>query len=290
MTPFVEMTGLLPDVRVLAWDETRNDSGSHKQRAAELVVRHASEDGYKRVVVGSCGNYGLAISVAASEANLEATIVIPAGSNAVATRAREWGATVKQIDGGYEDAVRQSKLLAAAGRAVDGNVDGPYATEIMRALAKIGYDLADHLAGPPGAVWLPLGNGTTATALATAFERLRWKTPIVGVTSLGNNSILSSWPRTTHTPLPREGVAVTAAREALVNWCSLHGQAALDALHANGGQVMGAVDTELVAAAKALTRWAIAATPAGAAGVAGLLAEHARFSSRLPQVAIVTGR
>lgn len=285
----MRVDGLLDGIRLLVKDETRNVSGSHKERAALAVARRAAAEGHRRVAVGSCGNYGLAVAVACRAVGIAATVVLPRGWSGLARTVRRLGARVMLIDGCYEDAVAASRQVAADEGTADGNVDGPYATTVQRALGQIAYELREVLAEPPRTLWVPLGNGTTVTAIGCAVIEMGWPTKVVGVTSTGNNSILASWPAVVHTPIPPEALAPTRECAPLVNWCALHGDAALRVLHATGGFVVGVDDEQLLQARAGLACYRVAASPAGAAGVAGASALLAT-TSVTTHVAILTGR
>jgi len=217
-------------------------------------------------------------------------VVLPAGWGGLGARARALGAEVEFVAGGYEHAVYASKALATAWRVADGNVDGPYAAQVARALAQIVHEIAEELPVWPEVVWVPLGNGTTIAAIGAALAVLGWTTRVVGVTALANNSILASWPGVCHRSLEPHEVAASPAREPLVNWSALHGQAALDVLHAGRGIVVGVTDRQLVDARDLLGCYGVPASPAGAAGVAGLVAYGNRLAAGGTHVAVLTGR
>lgn len=295
----VDVTDLVSDVtgspvpavaRVLALDETAGGTTCHKQRAADAAVHAAAGDGYRRVTAGSCGNYGLVVARAAAAARLPATIVVPVPFTADPGLMIGAGARVLRIGTAYEDAVAASHHLAATSVAMaDLNVDGPYAAVVASAHAAIVEEMAGLPGGPAAAVWVPVGNGTTLAALASALLQRGWPTRPVGVTSQGNNSILGSWPHRTHRPLDPASLAPTPSNEPLVNSGALHGQATLDVLHATGGRVAGVPDVALDTAALILRRAGLRVSPAGAAGFAGLLAAARTGLTRGVHVAILTG-
>jgi threonine synthase len=290
--PAVTVTGRVPlAVRsVLVLDLAANQSGSHKLRAATGIIAAAVRDGHRHVAAGSCGNYGLAVAIAARDAGIEATVTLPAGWGDEGATIRSLGARVEVVDGGYEDAVAASKRTTARDGSADANVDGPFAVSGTHALSGVVDDLANIVAQPPAVMWVPLGNGTTLAALHAGIARRGWRTVLIGVSSTGNNSILTSWPSTTQALLDPAAIHVTEANEPLVNWAALHGNEALDALHATRGAAIGVSDTALLAASDVLAAIGIPATPAGAAGVAGLMTpgEHTKRSGL--HVALVTGR
>jgi threonine synthase len=286
-----ELAGALAGVRVMVMDETRNESGSHKQRAARAVVHAAAADGYHLVVVGTCGNYGLAIAVEARRAGMVATVVMPGdwGEPQHDRLMRALGARISHVDGGYEDAVAWSKVMAADGMIADGNVNGPYAHHVIQSLSGIAREIIGALGAAPTAVWVPLGNGTTVSAVGSV-PAVAATATVVGVTSQGSNSILASWPGKLHAPLKPGSVTTTRIREPLVNWAALHGQECLDVLHGGAGLVVGVTDEQLIAAQRLLRDHGVVASPAGAAGIAGLQAHASRSPLGGTHVAVVTGR
>lgn len=272
------------------WDEADNPAGSHKQRAADAVAEAVVGDGWGRIVVGSCGHYGVAVALAASRRLLAATVVLPRSAEALAGRLRTVGAEAVVVPGGYEDAVAASRTLAVELGAADGNVDGPYALIVRRALGQSALELLFALGGtPPVSLWVPLGNGTTLVALAEALRGAGALVPLIGVTSAGHNSVLASWPDRTHSTLGPDTVRMTDARAPLVNWDALDGQDALDVLHATNGAAVGVDDASLIGASNRLRRDGLDVSPSGSAAVAGMMAYPDRLGAGV-NVAVLTGR
>lgn len=284
------VTQLVDGATIHLWDDSDNPAGSHKHRAAEAVCDAAVREGRTRVVVGSCGHYGVAVALAAARRPLAATVVLPQSAEALTGRLEAAGAHVVVVSGGYEAAVAESRSLATGLDAVDGNVDGPYAPLVRQALGRTALELLGALGGAPlGSLWVPVGNGTTLVAFAEALRHAGVSVLLVGVTSAGHNSVLASWPERKHTTLPPGSVRMTAARSPLVNWDALDGQAALDALHQANGAVVGVEDAALIGAANRLRRDAVLVSPSGAAAVAGMMTYPERLGSGI-NVAVLTGR
>jgi len=176
---------------LLAKDESGGVS-SHKARAATTLVRCAVLAGCRGITVGSCGNYGQAVATACRPAGLEATVVLPASYDVDDEPIRAAGAMVIREGATYEDAVSISKELAARSGFADGNLDGSLSGPVRAALARIALELRLALPGPPSAIWVPMGNGTTVAAIGGIVLDLGWPTRVYGVSSTGNNSILAS--------------------------------------------------------------------------------------------------
>lgn len=270
-TPLIDVSRLAPGVRILVKDETRYVSGSHKEPAARAVIARAVAAGFRHVVIGTCGNYGLAMATATRDAGVACTVVLPDGWSDGVAYMRDAGATVRFVPGGYEDAVADSHRLAAVDDdAIDGNVDGPYADAVFGGLGLVVDALHEVLDQEPTQLWTPLGNGTTAVAVCRRSREFDWRTAVNGVGSSNNNPIVTSWPGP-YEMLPPGDVVATDHNRPLVNWHALHGTDALAAIARSGGTASGVDDAELVAARSALEPFGAEPTAAGAVALAGLL-------------------
>ncbi|MEU6496572.1 pyridoxal-phosphate dependent enzyme [Streptomyces sp. NPDC046984] len=289
-TPLIDVSALVPGARVLVKDETRYASGSHKEPAARAVVARAVADGHRHVTIATCGNYGRAMATACQAAGVECTVVLPAGWSDGGEAMRAAGAHVHLVDGSYEDAVDESRRLAAIGDCVDGNVDGPYVEAVLEGHGVVVSALRAALPEPPAALWLPVGNGTTALAVRRQLELLGWDTVINGVGSAGNNPMVTYWPGP-YRPLPPESVTTTDHNQPLVNWHALQGDEAMAAIAATGGTALGVDDQELCDARDMLAAHGAFPTAAGAVAMAGLL-RTACFEGLAPglHVVVLSGR
>ncbi|MEU3795531.1 pyridoxal-phosphate dependent enzyme [Streptomyces fructofermentans] len=284
-TPLIDVSALVPGARVLVKDETRYASGSHKEPAARAVVAQVVADGHRHVTIATCGNYGRAMATACHAAGVECTVVLPSGWSDGGEAMRAAGARVHLVDGSYEDAVDESRRLAATGDCVDGNVDGPYVEAVFQGHGMVVSALRAALLEPPAALWLPVGNGTTAIAVWRQLQFLGWNTVINGVGSAGNNPMVTCWPGPYRT-LPPQSVITTDHNQPLVNWHALQGDEAMTAIAATGGTVLGADDRELCDARDALAEYSAFPTPAGAVALAGLL-RTARSQGLMPGTHVV---
>lgn len=284
-TPLIDVSALVPGARVLVKDETRYASGSHKEPAARAVVARAVADGHRHITIATCGNYGRAMATACQVAGVECTVVLPTGWSDGGEAMRASGAKVHLVDGAYEDAVDESRRLAATGECVDGNVDGPYAEAVFEGHGVVVAALREALTEPPAVLWLPVGNGTTAIAVRRRLEQHGWSTVINGVGSAGNNPMVTCWPGP-YRPLDPETVSTTDHNQPLVNWHALQGDEAMAAIAATGGTVLGVDDKELCRARDALAAYGATPTAAGAVALAGLL-RTASTASLAPGVHVV---
>ncbi|WP_107656829.1 pyridoxal-phosphate dependent enzyme [Nocardia suismassiliense] len=288
-TPLIDAGELVPGTRILIKDETRYASGSHKEPAARAVVSRAIADGYRRVVIATCGNYGRAMAMACAAAELACTVVLPAGWSDGGAFMRDVGADVHLVPGSYEDAVDESRSLAAEDGSVDGNVDGPYVDAVFDGHGVVVHALRLALPEPPAALWIPVGNGTTIIAVHRQLQAVGWPVPINGVGSAANNPVVTSWPGE-YRMLPPDDVVTTDHNQPLVNWHALQGPEAMAAVAATGGAIFGADDTELLAARDLLADHGAKPTPSGAVALAGLLGQARRTPLTGTHVVLLSGR
>jgi threonine synthase len=164
------------DVGCRTWwkDETRNPSGSHKDRALSVSLTMARADGVRDVVVASAGSTALAAATYAARAAIGCTIVVGAdAANERLVPMLALGARVLRLtEGSVDDAL---DLVAEIGREaglrdVSTRRSGdPWGTEGPKTIAhEIGRDL-----GAPDWVIVPIGGGGTVAAVWRGFEELR---------------------------------------------------------------------------------------------------------------------
>ncbi|GAA3776605.1 threonine synthase [Plantactinospora mayteni] len=270
----VDVSALVPGARVLVRDESRYVSGSHKQPSAHAVVARARALGYDHVVITSCGNYGRAMAVAARAGGLHCTVLMPSVGNDGGAGIRRLGAKTVLVDGTYEEVHDETPRYAARLGAADGNVDGPFAEAVLAGAGDVVEELDRELAAPPATLWVPVGNGTTLAGIGRRVQALGWPTVLHGVSCLGHNPVVTSWPGE-YTPLTPERLVTTTVNMPLASWHSLHGPAAMAVLRETGGQAHGVDDDAMVKAAAILGDHDLRPTPGGAVAFAGLLAHAA---------------
>ena len=86
-------------------DDTRNPSGSTKDRASLLVVAKAMEYGLPTVAAASTGNAATALAAVAAAAGVRAVVFVPASApRAKLVQMLSYGAEVLPVDGSYDEA------------------------------------------------------------------------------------------------------------------------------------------------------------------------------------------
>ncbi len=281
--------------------EGGNPTGTQKDRIAFAQAMDAMRRGFDAITVATCGNYGVAVALAASMAGLECTIYIPEGYHT--KRIQEManaGAQIIRARGDYENAVRVSRERAQSEEIYDANPGGDNTALQMQVYGEIAYEIYDELRDAPALVTVPVSNGTTVAGIYKGFLSLyrRGKTSRVPRIAVGSAHDKNPIVRAIVKNLPRcddlepQKVRETAVNEPLINWHSIDGDYALEAVRRTGGWASYASDKGMLSYAKLLSeREGLNVLPASTAGLIVLVEHHRK--EPLPAdryVVILTGR
>jgi threonine synthase len=281
--------------------EGANPSGTQKDRIAFAQVLDATRRGFDTITVATCGNYGAAISQAASMAGLRCIVFIPAEYQSKReVEMTERGAVIERVPGDYESAVEFSRQRAEEQELYDANPGGANLDLQLRAYGSIAYEIYDELRDAPAAMAIPVSNGTTLAGVYKGFLSLyrRGKTSrmprMIAGSSYQKNPIIRAWLTGTEQceDLRPESIHGTPINEPLINWHAIDGDLALDAIRASGGWAAHASGKALMAQAKKIReQQGLNPLPASSAGLFALLDRHRKEA--LPgdrYVALLTGR
>jgi threonine synthase len=281
--------------------EGGNPTGTQKDRIACAQAMDAMRRGFDAITVATCGNYGVAIALAASMAGLDCTIYIPEGYHT--KRIQEMvnaGAKIIRAPGDYENAVRVSRERARAEEIYDANPGGDNTALQLQAYGEIAYEIYDELRDAPAVVAVPVSNGTTVAGIYKGFLSLyrRGKTSRVPRMAVGSahdknpivRAILKNLPQCDD--LEPQKVRETAVNEPLINWHSIDGDHALEAIRRTGGWASYASDKSMLSFSRMLReREGLNVLPASTTGLIVLVEKHRK--DPLPgdrYVVILTGR
>ncbi len=281
--------------------EGGNPTGTQKDRIAFAQAMDALRRGFDSITVATCGNYGVAIGLAASMAGLGCEVYIPEGYHT--KRLQEMnsaGVRIVRVAGDYEAAVKASRERALRDEMYDANPGGANTLIQLRAYGEIAYEIYDELRDAPAAVAVPVSNGTTLAGVYRGFLSLyrRGKTShmprMVAGSSFGKNPVIRAFIKNSPRceDLEPARIRETLVNEPLINWHSIDGDHALDAIRLTGGWAANASDKGMLTAARLLReREGLSVLPASTAGLIVLMEKHRRI--QLPgdrYVAILTGR
>jgi threonine synthase len=277
-------------------DDTRNPSGSTKDRASLLVVAKAAEYGHRTVATASTGNAAAALAAVAAAAGVRAVVFVPAGApQAKLVQIASYGARIVPVDGTYDDAFELS--LAACERFGWYNRNtalNPFTIEGKKtASLEIAGDLAPDEAD---AVVVPTGDGVIVAGIAKGFADLAragliHKAPrLIAVQPEGSSAIVAALRAGAAAVEPLQHAA-SVADSLVVNAPRNAAMALADIRASGGGGVAVSDDAILDAVLHLAATTGVFAEPAGAASLAGLHAalEEGLLARDERVVLLVTG-
>jgi threonine synthase len=229
----------------LKW-EASNPTGSYKDRGMTVAVSRALEAGAEAVICASTGNTAASAAAYAARAGLPALVLTPSGAVAGAKLAqtRALGATVLEVRGSFDDALRAAQELADRGTHVLVNSLNTDRREGQKTAV---FEVVEELGDAPEAFVLPYGGGGNTVSYAQGLGELGLETPIVSVESAERS-------RTMATAI-RIGDPVHAA-----------------AVRESGARVVAVDDDELVRAWRALaSQEGLFCEPSSAASIAAVM-------------------
>ena len=281
--------------------EGGNPTGTQKDRIAFAQAMDALRRGFDTMTVATCGNYGVAVALAASMAGLRCIVYIPEGYHT--KRIKEIssaGVQIIRVPGDYENAVLTSRKKAESDELYDANPGGDNTALQLKAYGEIAYEIYDELRDAPAVVAVPVSNGSTLAGIYKGFLSLyrRGKTSrmprVFAGSSHGKNPIVRAFVKNTihcHDLRP-ELVRETAVNEPLINWHAIDGDHALLAIRGTQGWASDASDKAMLTCSRLLRNLeGLNVLPASTAGLIALLDYHKKYA--LPgdrYVAILTGR
>jgi len=281
--------------------EGGNPTGTQKDRIAFAQAMDALRRGFDTITMATCGNYGVAIALAASFAGLKCRICIP--ENYHTNRIKEMtelGADIVRVAGDYETAVAVSQELAEKNEHYDANPGGGNTVTQLRAYGQIAYEIYDELRDAPLVVAAPVSNGTTLAGIYRGFLSLyrRGKISrmprIVAGSSYRKNPIVQAFLKNMPTceDLNPQQIHETSVNEPLINWHAIDGDIALEAIRQTRGWATDASDKAMLAYSKLIReKEGLQVLPASTAGLIALM--EAQQKEPLPgdrYVVILTGR
>lgn len=281
--------------------EGDNPTGTQKDRIAFAQVYDALRRGFDTICLATCGNYGVAVSLAAHLAGLRCIIAIPKtyhterGSEMVSL-----GAEILRLDGDYEKVVSDSSALAIKNEWYDANPGGANTALQIQAYAQIAYEIVDELGDAPKYCAVPVSNGTLLAGIYRGFAGLYKRGKIfripkmIAASSTRKNPIIQSFKLGLDNcrDLSPEKIRETKYNEPLINWHSFDGDEALYALRESQGEAFNISDQKMREMSSLLVKKeGLRILPASTAGLIGLLELDAKIDFEPDRyVAVVTAK
>jgi len=282
--------------------EGENPSGTMKDRASYACLKLAKCQGYRNLVIASCGNFGASFVHVARIFNIDTHVYIPEGYHTLRIREIEdEGGVVHWVPGTYEEVVAFSSKEADRMGWFNANPGVKDNTEAsLAAYATISYEIHKSLEYTPDVIAVPVGNGTTIAGIYSGFKVLHEdggiaKVPLmIAASTPGGNPVVDCFLKGERKikELEPSKITETEYNEPLVSWRSLDGQQALDSLWGSKGWATYVPDDTLLAFSEMLAREeGIEVLPASASSLAALVDfVKNRFMSEMTYVAVLTGK
>lgn len=159
--------------------ENLQRTGSFKVRGATYkVLTRREEIGPKGVVAASAGNHAQGVALAAAQAGVEATIVMPEWASISKQEATAaYGGKVVLEGQSLGDCLGKAKELADSGMTFIPPFDDP---DIVTGQGTVGLEIVEDLP-EPDYVFVPIGGGGLCSGVASAVKALSPNTRVVGV-------------------------------------------------------------------------------------------------------------
>jgi threonine synthase len=261
----------------------------------------AMRRGFDTITLATCGNYGVASSLAAYLAGLRCQVFIPESYHT--RRIQEiidLGAEVIWVKGDYEHAVEASKKYAEKHEYYDANPGGDNTVLQLKAYGEIAYEIYDELRDAPGMVAVPVSNGTVIAGIYKGFVSLYRRGKIsripkmIAGSSYRKNPIIQSYllNKEACEDLVPEHIRESKINEPLINWHAYDGDYALDAIRQSEGWAGEATDKEMTYFARLIReKEGINVLTASTAGLVALVEKHRKeILDNERFVIVLTGR
>lgn len=281
--------------------EGSNPTGTQKDRIAFAQAMDAMRRGFDAIAVATCGNYGVAMSLAASLAGIRCLVYIPERYHTKRIKEmQDLQAEIVRVPGDYENAVLISSKEAELHGYYDANPGGINTPLQLKAYGEIAYEIYDELRDAPVLIAGPVSNGTTLAGVYRGFLSLyrRGKTSrmpkFVAGSSFRKNPIVQAFLKNKERceDLNPQSIRETLVNEPLINWHSSDGDHALQSVRLTHGWAGNASDKQMRELSKQLReKEGLHVLPAATAGLVALLEAHRKeplIGDRY--VAILTGK
>lgn len=275
-------------------DDSRNPSGSLKDRASVLAVMLATSMGIKTIATASTGNAAAALACMSAGSSIHCVIFVPTNaSREKLAQIRVYGAEVIEVEGGYDEAFAACHIACKNNGWYNRSTGiNSYMSEGKKTVAfEICEQMQWHV---PDRVFIPVGNGCIVGAVYKGFHELQLmgcidRIPkIVGVQATGGDFMYHAWKLGTGLQNTKVIPAHTLASSISVA-LPRDRIKALRAIEKSGGEFISVSDQQIFKAVVDLAQNAgVFAEPGAAAAYAGAQ-KWGVFNSNETAVVLVTG-
>ncbi len=275
-------------------DDTKNPSGSFKDRASIIALIYAMESNKKVVVGASTGNAASSLAALSASLGMKNIIFIPKSAPiAKVAQLLIFGANIIMVDGNYDDAFELSLKATEEFKLYNRNTGyNPFTREGKKSVS---FEIIEQLDfNIPDYIFVPMGDGNIISGVWKGFKDaykigLIDKLPVlIGVQSENSSAIVDAFNEN------RDIVKVTATTiaDSISVDFPRDGYAALKSLKESNGIGIKISDKKILEAQSILAKYrGIFAEPAGATSFAGLIysIEKNLIDKNKVSVILVTG-
>ncbi|RQP21341.1 threonine synthase [Albitalea terrae] len=262
--------------RVFIKDDSRNPSGSLKDRASALAVALAAEMGVKTIAAASTGNAAAALACMSAGSGIRCVIFAPtSAAREKLAQIRAYGAEVVEVEGGYDEAFAACHAACKEHGWYNRSTGiNSYMSEGKKTVA---FEICEQMQWRvPDRIFVPVGNGCIVGAVYKGFHELMLmgiteRMPkIMGVQASGSDFMYRAWkagdgphaPQALPSATSASSISVALPRDRIK---------ALRAVEASGGEYVVVNDAQIFQAILDLARsGGVFAEPGAAAAYAGL--------------------
>jgi threonine dehydratase len=274
--------GRLTEYRVWLKAESLQRTGSFKIRGAyNRVAALTAEERVRGVMAASAGNHGQGVALASQLLGVPATIVLP--ENATITKIdaiQAMGARTILFGGNYEAAYQRAMELA---RSESKTFIHPFDDSLVIAgQGTVGLEILDQVPDV-GAVLVPVGGGGLIAGVALALKALGPGREVIGIQAAGASAAATSFEIGQLVSRPADTIAdgIKVSRP---------GRLAFAMMRRYVDRMITVTEEEIYRAVIFLLEDAkLVVEPAGAVGVAALIAGKVSIPTATPVVALLSG-
>jgi len=258
-------------------DDTRQPTGSLKDRASAVAIVKAYETGAKIITTASTGNAAAALSGLCASVNQPNVIFVPASApEAKVAQLLVFGSTVLLVEGTYDEAFDLCLEVAQEYGWYNRNTAyNPYMTEGKKTVA---YEILEQLEWQsPDVIFVPVGDGCIIGGVHKGLKDLMalgWieKIPrLIGVQASGSSSLYDAWEKGIP-PTEIKLIRTNTIADSIAAGLPRDRIKAMRAVRETHGAFVIVNDEEILEAIPALARASgVFAEPAGAAPLAGMV-------------------
>ncbi|MFQ5679278.1 MAG: threonine/serine dehydratase [Gemmatimonadota bacterium] len=285
LTPLLPATLLGRQAEVRLWLKCENlqKTGSFKVRGVlNKLLGLGPEERARGVVTVSAGNHAQALAWGARAAGVPCTVVMPADASPTkAAASRAYGAEVVLHGDVFAAFARARALAEERGLTFVHPFDDP---AIVAGHASAGLEILEQLRPPPDAVVVPVGGGGLIAGIASAVKLRRPDLRVYGVEPEGAAAMYRSLEE--RRPVRLDEISTIADGLAP----PMAGELPYDIVRRLVEEIVLVTDAEIARAMREILAWAkLLAEPAGAAGVAALLAGRLSLENGTRVVCVLSG-